>query len=168
MLDKMMIAIAVIKNSDNYNKWVEMQLHERNRLIKDIKNKKPGLDHLSIDESIQTDARGKYIKQKDWADMAEMTADYNFIYRLFSGEVHLSIDSVDWDYGLDGNESYMNIAPRIEKTNIIVLTLADYMMCFIKQLIDYFDIENMRYLEIDKKLEVCQKKCLDRTMCINK
>lgn len=168
MLDKTMVAIAVIKNPDNYNKWIEMQLGERNRLIKDIRNKKPGLDHLSLDESIQTDARGKYVTQKDWADMAEMTADYNFIYRLFSGEVHLSINSIDWDYGLDGDESYMNIAPRTEETDIIILTLADYMMSLIKHIIDYFDIENIGYLEIDKKLEVCQKKCLDKTMCTSR
>ena len=100
--------------------------------------------------------------------MAEMTADYNFIYRLFSGEVHLSVSSIDWDYGLDGDESYMNIAPRTEETNIIILTLADYMMHFIQQIIDYFNIENMRYLEIDKKLEECQKKCLDKTMYVSK
>lgn len=164
MLDKIMIATAVIKNPDNYNKWIKMQLWERNRLIKDIKNKKPGLEHLNLDGSMQIDARGKSVKQKDWADMAEMTADYNFIYRLFSGEVHLSINSIEWDYGLDDDESYMNIAPRIEETNIIILTLADYMMSFIKRIIDYFDIENTGYLEIDKKFEVCQKKCLDRTM----
>lgn len=168
ILDKIMIATAVIKNPDNYNKWIEMQLWERNRLIKAINNKEPGLDHLNLGENIQTDARGKRITQKDWADMAEMTADYNFIYRLFSGEVHLSVSSIDWDYGLDGDESYMNIAPRTEETNIIILTLADYMMHFIQQIIDYFNIENMRYLEIDKKLEECQKKCIDKTMYVSK
>ena len=91
--------------------------------------------------------------------MAEMTADYNFIYRLFSGEVHLSARSVDWDYEFGGDESYMNIAPRAEKTNKIILTLADYMMCFIKTVINHFN----RYLEIDKKLEYCQKKYLDKS-----
>ena len=163
-----MIATAVIKCPDNYNKWVEMQLNERNRLIKAINNKAPGLEHLNIDENIQIDERGKRITQKDWADMAGMTADYNFIYRLFSGEVHLSAASIDWDYGLDDDESYMSIAPRIEETNLIILTLADYMMRFIKQILKYFDIENTRYLEIDIKLEDCQKKCLNNTIYVSK
>lgn len=168
ILDKTMIATAVIKCPDNYNKWVEMQLNERNRLIKAINNKAPGLEHLNIDENIQIDERGKRITQKDWADMAGMTADYNFIYRLFSGEVHLSAASIDWDYGLDDDERYMSIAPRIEETNLIILTLADYMMRFIKQILKYFDIENTRYLEIDIKLEDCQKKCLNNTIYVSK
>ena len=78
-----MIVTAVIKSPGNYDRWIEMQLWERNRLIKAINNKAPGLEHLNIDENIQIDARGKRITQKDWADMAEMAADYNFIYRLF-------------------------------------------------------------------------------------
>lgn len=168
ILDKIMIVTAVIKSPSNYDRWIEMQLWERNRLIKAINNKAPGLEHLNIDENIQIDARGKRITQKDWADMAEMAADYNFIYRLFSGEVHLSASSIDWDYGLDDDESYMSIAPRTEETNIIILTLADYMMRFIKQILEYFDIENTRYLEIDIKLEDCQKKCLDKTIYVRK
>lgn len=168
MLDKIMIATAVIKKPENYNKWIEMQIWEKSKLLKAIQNKEPGLDHLKLDENIQLDAKGKRITQKDWADMAEMTADYNFVYRLFSGKVHLSATSIDWDYGLEDDESYMNIAPRTEGTNIIILILADYMMRFIEQILDYFNIENTRYLEIDKKLEECQKKCLGKTMYVSK
>lgn len=160
MLDKIMIATAVMKSPENYNKWVGMQLEERNKLIKDIRRKAPGLEHLNIDESIQIDSRGKRVSQKEWANMAGMIADYNFLYRLFSGEVHLSASSIDWDYGLDGDESYMNIAPRTEETNIILLTLCDYVMRFIKNTIDCFGIENKRYLDISKKLEECQRKCI--------
>ncbi|GEM_PF-1223645 len=168
MLDKIMIATAVMKNPKNYNKWIKMQLWERNGLIKDIRDNVPGLDHLDLDDGIQIDNRGKFVSQKKWAEMAEMTADYNFIYRLFSGEVHLSARSVDWDYEFGGDESYMNIAPRAEKTNKIILTLADYMMCFIKTVINHFNRYTVinhfnRYLEIDKKLEYCQKKYLDKS-----
>ncbi len=163
ILDKTMIATAVMKNPKNYNKWIEMQLWERNRLIKDIRNKAPGLDHLNLDESIQIDNRGKHVAQKEWGRMAEMTADYNFIYRWFSGEVHLSANSIERDYGLDGDESCMNMAPRTEETNIIILTLAHYLMHFIKNAIDHFDIEDKHYLEIYKKLEECQKKHINKS-----
>lgn len=162
ILDKIMIATAVMKNPENYYKWVEMQLGERNRLINAIRNKAPGLDHLELKEGMQQDSRGKRISQKDWAEMAAMTADYNFIYRLFSGEVHLSASSVDWDYGEDGDESYMNIAPRTDETDAIILTIADYMMRFIKDIIYCFDIENNRYPKLDKMLEERQKRCIVR------
>ena len=117
MLDKIMIATAVMKNPKNYNKWIKMQLWERNGLIKDIRDNVPGLDHLDLDDGIQIDNRGNFVSQKKWA----------------------------------------------EKTNKIILTLADYMMCFIKTVINHFNIKSKRYLEIDKKLEYCQKKYLDKS-----
>ena len=162
ILDKSMIATAVMRNPDNYNKWIEMQLFEKNRLITNIRDKKPGLEDFSLEESVQKSEKGRRISQKNWADMAGMTADYYYIYTLFSGEVHLSASSIEWDFGLDSDDSYMNLSPRTEETDVILLTLADYVMRFVEQLIAYFDIRNTRFGEIYTNLKMRQEEYKER------
>jgi hypothetical protein len=74
----------------------------------------------------------------------------------------LSASSIEWDFGLDSDDSYMDLSPRTEETDVILLTLADYVMRFVEQIIAYFDIRNTRFGEIYANLKMCQEEYKER------
>lgn len=83
MLETVVIAQAIFKDHENYNKWESNQKIEANRLINDINRKKKGL----------TQPKGKVFTEKlhpnqtkthisEWARLADMEEEYNTAYRF--------------------------------------------------------------------------------------
>lgn len=163
ILDKLMIMQAVCNDNNNYNKWIEHQQHENNRLVRDIENDEPGLGHLQ--ESIPADKsfpKGEYTSQKKWAELAGMKEEYNVVYRLFSGNVHYSLSSLEADISLEnGLPHIMDIGPKYDETRPLMITLATDALRVVKIVIDYFDVDDAKYRVLDSNLEKRQDELLD-------
>lgn len=158
ILDKLMIMQAVCNDNENYNIWIEHQQYEVNRLVRDIKKDEPGLGHLkgSIpgDKSLP---KGKYVGPKKWSELAGMEEDYNVVYRLFSGNVHYSLSSLEADISLEnGLPHIMDIGPKYDETRQLMITLATDALRAVKIVIDYFDVDDAMYRTLDSNLEKIQ------------
>lgn len=162
ILDKLMIMQAVCNDNHDYNRWMEHQQHEKNRLIRDIKNDEPGLGHLK--ESIPADKslpKGKYTSQKKWAELADMKEEYNVVYRLFSGNVHYSLNSLEEDIYLEnGLPHIMDIGPKYDETRQLIITLATDALRAAKIVIDFFDVDDVKFRALNSNLEKRQEELL--------
>lgn len=155
-LDKLMVMQAVHNDKNNFNKWKLYQNYERKRLIDDIKKGEPGLGHLQerITEDISIPSDWKRISQRDWAKLAGMEEDYNVVYRLFSGNVHHSKNALNSDLFYDeGLPAIMDIAPNCTDTRELLLTLATDALRTMKIVVEYFDLDDAVYKELNKEHE---------------
>lgn len=128
MLDKLFISKAILNDKNNYEKWVLSQDNKRRILINLIKEKAKGLEDIKWEDYETEIDKGKNTSVREWAQLADMEADYNRYYRLFSGDVHISAALVDSDYGIDSDGKHMDIGPRYEDTGAIIITACKFMI----------------------------------------
>ena len=162
MLETVVIAQAIFKDHENYNKWESNQKIEANRLINDINRKKKGL----------TQPKGKVSTEKlypnqtkthisDWAMLADMEEEYNTAYRVLSGNVHFSYHSYEQDFCCEnGKIVAINVGPQMENQRVIITTMLDIMLKMIRIFRTYFQIEDTEFENIDLQLEMFQEKVL--------
>lgn len=159
LLDKLMIMQAIHNNKENYTLWLKHQSKNRNSLINEIKEKRPGLEHLynkAIELELDPDA--KKMRPQDWARLADMESDYNVAYRLFSGSVHYSLDSYEEDViSVDGIPKGILIGPQAKEIEMLLITLATDALQATNIMRECYDISDERYHELDKELETRQK-----------
>lgn len=162
MLDKLMIMQAVCNDNDNYDKWIKHQQYEMYRLVKDIKKGEPGLEALKERYSNNDFLpKGKYISQKEWAKLAGMEEEYNVVYRLFSGNVHYSVSSLEAELLVrNGLPHIMDIGPQYSDTKKLLITLATDALRALWIIITYFKIDDTEYKKIAVILEKMQSDIL--------
>lgn len=162
ILDKLMIMQAVSNDNDNFDKWVEQQKFEVYRLVDAIKKGEPGLEQLK--NSIPADKvypKGKRVTQREWAKMAEMEVEYNVVYRLFSGNVHYSASSFEADLIFeDGLPSALDIGPKFDDISELLATIATDALRAVNIIVDYFNIDDAKYKELNESLEDMQRKIM--------
>lgn len=164
LLDKLMIMQAIHNNEENYTLWLKHQSKNRNSLINEIKQKRPGLEQLynkAIELTLDPDA--KMMRPQDWARLANMEADYNVAYRLFSGSIHYSANSYEEDIiVVDGIPKGILIGPQAKDVEKLVITLVTDAMQSIKIIIECYKLADEKYNELDEDLENRQKVLMQR------
>lgn len=162
ILDKIMIMQAVYDNNENYNLWLKHQAYQRNRLIKDIKEKKSGLEHLYDKvKEIDLDPDARYVSSKEWASLSAMESEYNITYRLFSGSVHYSLSAYEGDVIFsDGRPEEIMIGPQIDDMEILLITLATDALKATKIISNHYEIRDERYAQLDNKLQLRQSELM--------
>lgn len=170
ILDKLMIMKAVQLDSNNYNLWLKQQAKNRNTIINEIRNKRPGLKHLynSVkDYELSKDA--EKVPVSKWAKLAEMEEEYNVTYRLFSENVHYSIRSFSDNLIVeDGTTAAILIGPQLEEIEIILTSLITDAMKAASIVLDHFNIAKDKYTELDKILESWQVVFMKSSSCQEK
>lgn len=162
ILDKIMIMQAVYNDNENYNLWLKHQAYQRNRLIRDIKEKKPGLEHLYEKvKGVDIEPNAKYISSIEWAKLSAMESEYNVTYRLFSGSVHYSLSAYEEDVTLlDGRPEAIMIGPQTEETEVILISLATDALKAAHIIREYFEIRDEKYALLYNKVETRQSELL--------
>lgn len=164
LLDKLMIMQAIHNNEENYTLWLKHQSKNRNSLINEIKQKRPGLEHLCNRAiELETDPNAKMIKPQDWARLANMESDYNVAYKLFSGSVHYSVNSYEEDVVfVDGIPKAILIGPQAKEVEKLVITLVADALQAANIMRERYKISDERYNELDEDLENRQKIIMQR------
>ena len=162
MLETIVIAQAIFKDYENYNKWESNQKIESNRLINAINREEKGLAQLkgkAPTEKMYPNQTKTNISE--WARLADMEEEYNTAYRVLSGNVHFSYCSYKQDFCCEnGKIVAINIGPQMENQRVIITTMTDIVLRMIQIFKAYFQIEDTEFENIDLQLKIFQEKVL--------
>lgn len=162
ILDKIMIMQAVHNDNENYHLWFKHQIYQRNRLIKDIKNKRPGLEHLYDKvNGMDLEPDAKRVSSLEWARLSAMESEYNITYRLFSGSVHYSLSAYEEDITFsDGRPEAIMIGPQTDEIEILLITLATDALKAASIIIEHYGLKDEKYAQLENKLKTRQRELL--------
>lgn len=160
ILDKLFIMRAIYNNKDNFDRLLSNHNYERRSLNNAIKNKLPGLEKLPYNINLP---KGNRTSMKQWAKLANMEAQYNVVYRLFSTNIHCSLSSLESDLSIkDGSPYMIDICPHFEETTELLLTILDDAFNAIDVIVNYFEIDKSEYTSLKDRITVYQNNELNK------
>lgn len=146
-LEKIFIMRAMTIDQSKIELWLNEQNRNKDRLIKNIQNSKPGLGHLKDElETSQIEVLKDKTSFLDWAKYANMEEEYNVDYTIFSGDVHLSSKVVRDDLVIENNEiEGIIIGPNLENSKELMHIAKRYALISLKAVSDFFDLNLKKY-----------------------
>lgn len=164
MLDKLFVMQAIRNDNEYYNKWIDCQRKEANKLVNAINREEKGLEHLKgIAPASPIYPKAKGISHYDWSVLAGMEKDYNLVYRLFSGNVHSSFSAFEDDFVIE-EEQYvaLDIGPQIMAIRHILITTIGYALQTLRINMEYFGISSCAYDNLVSCFEKLQNGLLNK------
>lgn len=166
VLDKLFIMRAIYNNKDNYDRLLSHQNYERRHLNNDIKNKLPGLENLNY--NIKDLPKGKRTSMKQWAKLANMEAQYNVVYRLFSTNIHCSLSSLESDLSIKDGFPYMiDICPHFKETTMLLLTIINDAFNALDIIVNYFDLDKSEYNSLEDSIRAYENNELKKLKIVD-
>lgn len=153
LLEKLFVLVAIFKDDNNWVDWKNDQLYRKKKIMEAINRGDKGLENLKLDGfSEENFINAKSITIKEWSKRADMEEAYNMIYKLFSGNVHLSEEAIVEDILFDLNGDMIeaiSVAPKEEDLAKLLVTNMNYMLLAIDIIQDGFhiskkDMESLR------------------------
>lgn len=162
ILDKLFVLQAIFNDNEHYNKWIDCQRKEANKLVNAINREEKGLEHLKgIAPSHPLYPKTKGTSHYEWAVLAGMEKDYNLTYRLFSGNIHSSFSALEDDFVVEGEQYVaLDIGPQIGQIKHILITTIGYALQTVRIILDYFGLEKCDYNSLVSTFEKLQDELL--------
>ena len=144
LLEKLFVLVAIFKDDKNLVDWNNDQSYRKKKIMEAIKRGDRGLENLKLDGfSEENFIDAKCITIKEWAKRADMEGHHSMIYKLFSGNVHLSGEAIIEDILFDLNGDMIeaiSVAPKEEGLAKLLVTNMNYMLSAIEIIQDVFHI----------------------------
>ncbi len=163
ILENLFVMQAINNDSENFNKLIENDYFEKNNILKNIKepNRLKYLKKSVID--IEVLEKAKKTSTKRWAELAGMEELYTTVYKMFSYNVHIDLNTMEKNINkkYDGNTDGINIAPKCNDIYLTLCTISDFLLRTIKIMIDYFQIDEKDKIDrYEMKIEfIYKEKC---------
>ena len=140
LLERLMIIAAVNNNPKNYERWVLHQEKERKRLIENVRNNKPGVEHLEAEiKDIEIPKEFGGMNFKEWAREAGMEERYFREYSYLSGHIHYSMEAYrETEIVENGEFVGLSIAPRYKEVRCLAISAMEFVKDAVLIIGNYF------------------------------